>query len=108
MVVKTKAEDGHDLWEGQKPRPDLWTYQLIAVAKKEGPEREIVKEKGKRSWGRQGQFQEEEAVNSMSYFREAIEVKSGNTYWVMQLLVLMESSYSGEVRLDQWEYAGSG
>lgn len=44
----------------------------------------------------------------MSCFREASEVKAGHTYWVMQLVVLKESSYSGEVGLDPWEYVGSG
>lgn len=55
-----------------------------------------MKEKKEREEG----FEKKRPVNNIKYFREASEVGAGSTYWIIQLVILKESSYSREVGVE--------
>lgn len=39
-------------------------------------------------------------VNNIKYFREDSVVGAGSTYWIIQLVILKESSYRGDVGIE--------
>lgn len=106
MVVKTKAKDGHDLWDGLKAKDRF----LNSSTQSNGQRKRGQKGKHEGEKGRGG-FKMKRPVNSIKYLREASEVEAGSNYQLKESVTLKESSYSGEVgvevRLASWEYAGS-